>query len=377
MQFYLFAELMNRTGDREMAACFYPKLRHYYRFMAGHSPSSTMRGKNRNTLIRSWDYFYNSGGWDDYPPQLHVHRNHLTDTAPAVGSSHVIRAAKILRAVAEELGEQEDIAMYDADIAGLAGLLQEAAWDAESGVFSYVRHDADDRPCGFLRHESGVNFNLGLDGASPLLAGVCTPEQKAALWKRLESAEHCWTEFGLSTVDRSAPYYRTDGYWNGSIWMPHQWFFWKAALDDGRADFAWRIARTALSVYERETADSYGCYEHITIAAGRGGGWHHFSALSCPVLCWFGAYFAPGRLTGGLDAVIRGFSAGEREWRAQITVGGRADEGVSTFVAVTGADGWSAEYAGSPCRVRTRMPGTQEIDLPRGSSGELVLRRFP
>ena len=377
VQFYLFAELLNRTGDCELAACFYPKLRHYYRFMAGRAPSSTMRGKKRDTLIRSWDYFYNSGGWDDYPPQLHVHKHHLLDTAPAVGSSHVIRAAKILRSVAAELGITDDFAMYDSDIADLSALLQSASWDDGAGSFSYVRHDGSDRPCGLLRHESGVNFDLGLDGASPLLAGICTPEQKAALWARLESPEHCWTEFGLSTVDRAAPYYRNDGYWNGSIWMPHQWFFWKAALDDGRADFAWKIAHTALSVYEREVADSYGCYEHITIAAGRGGGWHHFSALSCPVLCWFGAYFEPGRLTGGLDAAIRNLETGESRWSAEISVGGRPEEGVSTFVAVTGTEGWSVEYGGKACPVRTRIAGTLEFDLPRGSSGALVLHRFP
>ncbi len=376
VQFYQFAELLNRTGDRKLAECFYPKLRHYYRFMAGHAASSTMRGKKRDTMIRSWDYFYNSGGWDDYPPQIHIHKHHLRDTIPAVGTSHVIRAAKILRTVAEELGKVEDFAMYNADVASLSGLLQGASWDAEAETFSYVRHDAEDRPAGILRHESGVNFDLGLDGASPLLAGICTEEQKKALWERLENPAHCWTDFGLSTVDRSAPYYRNDGYWNGSIWMPHQWFFWKAALDDGRADFAWRIAHTALSVYEREVADSYGCYEHITIAAGRGGGWHHFSALSCPVLCWFGAYFAPGRLTGGLDTVIRELSVKEREWSASVAIGGRPEEGVSTLVAVTVAGEWSAEYDGASYPVRNRVDGTVEIDLPRGTSGKLFLHRL-
>ena len=375
VQFYLFAELMNRTGDRELAKYFYPKLRHYYRFMAGRAPSSTMCGSGRNTLIRSWDYFYNSGGWDDYPPQLYIHAHKLHDAAPAVGSSHVIRAAKILRGTAAELGIEDDIGMYNADIAMLEGLLQKESWDEAAGVFSYVRHDAGDRPRGILRHESGANFNLGLDGAAPLLAGICTPEQKEALWRRLESPDHCWTPCGISTVDRSAPYYRQDGYWNGSIWMPHQWFFWKAALDDGRADFAWRIARTALTVYERETAESRGCYEHFTIAAGRGGGWHHFSALSCPVLAWFGAYFVPGRLTGGLEAAIREFSAGENEWRASLEIGGYPGEGDATFLAVTGPGEWRARYGNREYPVRGRVPGTVEFDLPRGSSGALVLRR--
>lgn len=375
VQFYLFAEIMNRGGGRELAAYFYPKLKHYYRFMAGRAPSSTMRGRGRSTLIRSWDYFYNSGGWDDYPPQWFVRMNNAHDIAPAVGSSHVIRIAKIMRSLAEELRVEADIPMYNADIALLEGLLQHDSWDESAGSFSYVRYDAEDRPGGILRHESGENFDLGMDGAAPLLAGICTPEQKEALWKRLESPDHCWTPFGLSTVDRAAPYFRMDGYWNGSIWMPYQWFFWKAALDDGKADFAWRIARTALEVYEREVAESRGCYEQFTIAAGRGGGWHHFSALSCPVLCWFGAYFTPGRLTGGLDTVIRELSVREDEWSARLSVGGYSGEGESVLVAVTGPGEWSAQYGGEERPVLRRVPGTVELTLPRGSSGSLRLVR--
>lgn len=375
VQFYLFAEIMNRGGSRELAACFYPKLRHYYRFMAGRAPSSTMRGRGRGTLVRSWDYFYNSGGWDDYPPQWFVATTGVRDAAPAVGSSHVIRCAKILRKTAKELGIDADLPMYEEDIAQLTGLLHRDSWDEESGSFSYVRYDEEERPCGILRHESGCNYDLGMDGAAPLLAGICTPEQKAKLWERLESPEHCRTPFGLSTVDRAAPYFRMDGYWNGSIWMPYQWFFWKAALDDGRADFAWWIAHTALAVYEREVASSRGCYEQFTIAAGRGGGWHHFSALSCPILCWFGAYFTPGRLTGGLDTAIRDLSTGERAWCCRVAVGGEPGEGVSSLVAVTGPGKWRALYGGAELPVRQRVAGTVEFDLPWGSAGELLLER--
>ena len=166
-----------------------------------------------------------------------------------------------------------------------------------------------------------------------------------------------------------------DGYWNGSIWMPYLWLFWKAALDDNRADFAWWIAHTALSVYEREVVASRGCYEQFTIAAGRGGGWHHFSALSCPVLGWFGAYFVPGRLTGGFDTVIRDLSTDERSWRCRIAVGGESGTGESTLIAVTGEGKWRACFCGAESSVRQRVPGTVEISLPRGSAGELRLER--
>ena len=75
--------------------------------------------------------------------------------------------------------------------------------------------------------------------------------------------------------------------------MPYQWFFWKTALNDGRSGFAWRIAETALRLWEREVRASYACYEQFSISSGRGCGWHHFSALSAPVLNFHAAYYSP------------------------------------------------------------------------------------
>ena len=76
-----------------------------------------------------------------------------------------------------------------------------------------------------------------------------------------------WTPIGLSTVDRRAPYYRTDGYWNGCVWMPHQWFFWKSALDAGRAEFARRIAETALKLWKHEVDQSFYTFEHFSLSS--------------------------------------------------------------------------------------------------------------
>mgnify|MGYP001452931855 CR=1 FL=1 len=53
-------------------------------------------------LLRTWDYFYNSGGWDDYPPQHARGGNKLV--TPVVTSAYYLRAAKILRLAAKELG---------------------------------------------------------------------------------------------------------------------------------------------------------------------------------------------------------------------------------------------------------------------------------
>ena len=235
VQFYLFQELMNRTQSPELLAHFYPRLRQYHRFLCGRYGSSTTRTL-KSGLIRTWDYFYNSGGWDDYPPQVHVHREGLeSSVTPASNTAHAIRTAKILRLAATALGETADFAEYDADITQLSEALQRFSWDEGAGYFSYVRHDEEGQPAGVLRHESGINYNMGLDGAYPLVAGVCTAAQRERLIGHLMTEGRMWSRIGLSTVDQTAPYFRIDGYWNGAVWMPHQWFFWRALLDAGQA----------------------------------------------------------------------------------------------------------------------------------------------
>ncbi len=366
VQIYLYLELWNRTRDREMLRFFYPRVKQYYDFHAGHNPLSRTRKRSNAGLICTWDYFYNSGGWDDYPPQWEVHSIGARNIVPAVNTSHAIRCAKILQAAAIELGLDDD---YQDDIDIFTQALQQHSWDPKCGYFSYVVHDENGDPQEFFRYADGTNFNMGLDGASPLIAGIPTPEQREILWNHLGSPEHCWTDIGLSTVDQSAPYYRSDGYWNGSVWMPHQWFFWKAALNDGKGDFAWRIAETALKLWERETGASYACYEQFNISSGRGSGWHHFSALSAPVLCWHGAYFTPGRLTTGYDVWQRSCTFDGRGLAAELVIGGNAGDQTTVLAVVTGTD-CKASYRGIPCEV-TRRGDACEIVLPKNTSGTL------
>lgn len=303
-QFYLFAELLNKTGDPALARRFYPSLRQYYRFFIGAAEGSTTANL-ASGLLRPWDYFYNSGGWDDYPAQQEVRRRHLqARCTPVVTTAHGVRCARILAYTARLLGLTGEALAWQADAERLTRALQQYAWDEEAGYFGYVLHDAQGKPEGFLRDEKGVNFNQGMDGGSPLFAGACTSEQADRLWDHLQDPTRLWTGCGLSAVDRSAPYYRTDGYWNGAVWMPYQWIFFKAALDAGRGDFAFRIASTALDLWQEECAQSYQCFEHFSIQTCRGAGWHQFGGLSAPVVHWFAACYRPGTLTTGFDTFV-------------------------------------------------------------------------
>lgn len=86
VQHYLFLELWNKTQSREWLAWFYPRLRQYYQFYCGRAVGSTTRTLQSN-LLKTWDYFYNSGGWDDYPPQQYMHHYKLTETVAPVSNT--------------------------------------------------------------------------------------------------------------------------------------------------------------------------------------------------------------------------------------------------------------------------------------------------
>ena len=314
IQFFAFEDLCSKTCDVEKIGFLYPRLKQYYEFMVGRGPGSTTRMPSG--LIRTWDYFYNSGGWDDYPPQwyLREHPELYPTVAPMISTSCYIRASKILRMTARMLGLKNDVKVYDNDIKTMSAAILDNAWDEENGYFGYVTHDAGGKPVGLFKASDGSNFNMGLDGISPLLAGIGSDAQKRRMQENLFSPRHLWTPYGISTVDQSASYYRIDGYWNGCNWIPHQFLQWKAMLDLGNIEGAHKIAMTGLDTWSAEVSESYQCYEHFLVGNGRGCGWHNFSGLSSPVVNWFTSYFRKGTVTTGFDTMVT-----TRKWSADFS----------------------------------------------------------
>jgi len=378
VQHYLFSELWNSTQSKPVLEYFYPRLKQYHEFLAGRLGSTTTKDFKSNVL-KTWDYFYNSGGWDDYPPQKYMHDNQLESImAPVITTAQAIRTAKILKMAAEYLGKKEDIKEYDDDIKLFTNALQKYSWDKESGYFGYVVHDKSGNPTGILKYKDKVNYNMGFDGAYPLIAGICTDEQKKDLIEYLESDKHMWSKAGLSAVDQSAPYYRIDGYWNGTVWMPHQWFFWKTMLDLGESDFAFAIAKRALDVWKTETEASYNCMEHFLIETARGAGWHEFSGLSSPVIMWYAAYFSPGNFNAGLDVWIENkkFDKTNTSFAADLTIEG--NNKITSVVACMNPDyQYNVKWNGKVLTYKTPVNGALSIDIPldKNKKGKLEISR--
>ena len=310
-QIFAIGDVWKNNGfDEAQLREIYPRLKRFYDHMTG------PEFRKPSGLLETWHLFYNSGGWDDYPPQwtLRPQKELRNRTTPMVSTAYYIRCAKILRLLAAHLesvsGRKErkpytaDIRQFDADIKAMSGGILDNAWDPETGYFGYVEHDTAGQPIGIYRTDAGVNFDMGLDGVTPLVAGIVSPEQAETLLAHLFTAGQLWSPCGITAVDQTAPYYRIDGYWNGTVWMPHQMILWKTMLDLGMPEKARLIADTALSNWERECADSYNCYEHFMLATGRGGGWDNFSGLSSPIINWYNAYNTPGTVSTGFGTLV-------------------------------------------------------------------------
>ena len=375
IQILAFSQLLGETGDEEQLAFLYPRLKRFYSFACGHNAHSTMMMESG--LVRTWDYFYNSGGWDDYPPQqdLRQHPERYAGVAPMVSTSFYIRAAKILRQCAQRLSLKKDVKMYDEDIERMSKAILENAWDAESGYFGYVTHDASGKPEGIYRYKDGENFNMGLDGVSPLVAGICTDQQENLLVDHLFDPDKLWTRVGISTVDQSAPYYSHAGYWNGCVWMPHQLVLWKSLLDLGKPELAEKIATTALDNWALETGRTYQCYEHFMIESGRGMGWHNFSGLSSPVVNWFSAYYSIGTVSTGFDIMPchPQMNEGYTEYTAQLVFDKDAAGRTATMIlCMNPSHRYEARLDGKPLQVEEKRPGLLYVSVPERKKPAII-----
>ncbi len=363
VQFYAFLEMMNR--DSSVAGEFYDRLKLYYDFFTGKIRGSTTN-KFKSGLLTTYDYFYSSSGMDDYPAQVSMMNDNLRDcAAPVITTAQAVRIAKIMKNAAAYLKKDKDIAEYDSDIERLTEALNRFSWDSESGYYSYVLHDENREPTGKYVLESGENLNRGLDGIYPIVAGVCSDEQKNKILRHLKSDKEMLSPYGISAVDMSASYFRVNGYWNGHVWFSHQWFIFKAMLDIGENDFAFEIAKRALDIWKRETEYAYYTFEMVNVVTGRGGWFHNFGGLSTPINMWASYYFKPGTVTAGFDTLIEKAVFSPDKSEAEISVSkSSSGESIVLVCLKDGAD-YQVESGNGEFEYVSRFKGELEIKLPK------------
>ena len=235
-----------------------------------------------------------------------------------------------------------------------------------------MTHDTDGYPSGFLKYKDGTDYNQGFDGIYPYIAGITDDGQDARIMANIR--EGLMTPIGLGVVDARASYYRTDGYWNGSVWMPHQWILWRALLDCGEGELAFEIAETALKVWKREVDETYCCFENFMSANGRGSGFHQFSGLSTPVLMFFESYYTPGTVTTGFETTIL-----REEWNADktaLTLELKCEgKHPTALICLAAAEKYTFTVNGQQTSARKVTDGAYEIALARGRVTVVATKR--
>ncbi len=367
-QVFLYQYLFNKyPHKREKLRILYPMIRQLFDFYA---KMDEREDQMASGLLKTWNIFYNSGGWDDYPPQEYLRlatKNGwdgatYSNTSPVITSAVTVLIAKILRGISLEMGAGY-ASEYDRVIEKYSIPILEHAWNEETGYFSYVTHDAEGEPTGFLKYRDGTDYNQGFDGIYPYIADITDGEQDKRILANIKDG--LMTPIGVGVVDTRASYYTPDGYWNGSVWMPHQWILWRSLLDHGEGQLAFEIADTALTVWQREVDDSYCCFEHFMSANGRGSGFHQFSGLSTPVQLFFESYYTPGTVTVGFETTVvsEKWNADKTALTLKATCGGKHP---MTLICLAAGD-YTFAVNGRDVLARRVTDGAYELPLSHGN----------
>ncbi len=377
VQIYQLFEMIQKSGGKKYLE-FYDRARLYYLFLCGKIRNSTY-AKFKSGILTSYDYFYSTSGMDDYPAQVAMMKANIRDKAsPVITSAQVIRFAKILAILADKLGKGDDVKEYKADAQRLTEALSKYSWDKDSGYFSYVLHDENYEPTEKFVTESGENYNKGLDGIYPIIAGACDDEQKKAILSHLTNEKEMLSPYGISAVDRSAGYFKVNGYWNGNIWFAHQWFIWKSMLDCGESDFAFEIAKRALDVWKREVENTYYTFEMVSVVNGNGGWFHNFGGLSTPINLWTKAYYCPGTVNVGFDTYLDKTEKNEDNTYLKVEFTYYGNNKNCTLLAVMNDKAkYKAFFDGKEISINERVNGLCEIEYNAEEGSGHVLEIAP
>lgn len=376
VQIYQLYEMLQKAEDKSRILSYYSRARLYYLYLAGKIRNSTT-AKFKSGILTTYDYFYSTSGMDDYPAQVAMMKQNLRDkAAPVITTAQVIRFGKILTVLADKLGRQEDKAEYKADIERLTQALNKYSWDNESGYYSYVLHNEQLEPTGKFLTRDGENLNKGLDGIYPIIAGVCDENQTEKIIGHITNEKEMHTPFGISAVDKSASYYMVNGYWNGNIWFPHQWFIFKSMLDKGRADIARDIAHLALDIWKREVESTYYTFEMVNTVTGLGGWFHNFGGLSTPLIMWLKAYYSPGTVNVGFDTYLEKTVFNEDKTEAEIEFTCYGENGKFNLLCVMNEN---AEYTAAVDGEKVPFKNENgllsfEFNFKKGSTHEIKIK---
>ncbi|MCD6219580.1 hypothetical protein J7K43_04245 [Candidatus Calescamantes bacterium] len=302
----LFAlwELYQKTGDKSILHRHYKTMKnlvvamYFYPFRIGDIRHDGMVRPVRNrTGVDDYPALVYADGWPfawDYKETLPLNSSRKFQQIISVGMTCLaIRLLKILRLIAYIIGRKEDISCYTGWIEKSEEVMNKNYWDEEKGVF-----------LNRLESEKKLLDIEGVYEYLPLFSGSVDNKRRKVLLKKLLDRRKYWTPYGITVVARDNPNYREDGYWNGGIWIPTQWFFWKAFYNLGMVDMAKTIADLTIELWDTNHKKTLCCWEKFCVKNGLPAGNSRFSGLSTPLLALWSARRKKGRIQVSQEVLI-------------------------------------------------------------------------
>lgn len=306
---YLFDNYPNRRDELKEVYFMVKQIYDFYVNLKNHTHLNS-------NLLSGWFLNYNSGGWDDYPPQKYMHsglsNSNASNTTPVITSAFTVLCAKILKEIANYFGYEND---FDGFINKTSLAIENLLWDDNAGYYSYLVHDENGNPKKFLTHPDGSNYNQGFDGVYPVISGISNTYRTQRVLNNIKNG--LLTDYGISVVDTRASYFSKIGYWNGSVWVPHGWILWNALLDLGEVELLEKIAKAYLDKWADEVEKTYSFFENFMLINGRGAGFHNFSGLSSPILDFYASYFTKNKVSCGFETLILTNENGAVEYQTE------------------------------------------------------------
>jgi hypothetical protein len=312
---YALWELFRRTGNKDYLAKHYNKMKRLVTHMFDTLPGENYGGMAAAIRGTGADdspaLFYAKGeifAWD-YKKTLPANPEHKKKTLICIGmTAHALRELKILRVFASLLGKQGDVENLTAQIESVEHELNSNYWSDKYQCY-LDRLATDDKLL-----EIPWIYNL-----LPLFSDSAPEDRKKILFEKLMRTNEYLVENGLMIIPPDSPYYRRDGYPNGSIWPPLQYLFWKACIGMGEMDAARMLAEKYFKVFEENHSETLCCWEQFRAETGRGAGNSRFSGFVTPIIAMWHAHRKAGAVQTGYDIIIESccISKDHAEFRLQ------------------------------------------------------------
>ncbi len=291
---YALWEMRNPESVRRHYAKMKRLLEHVFDVQPGEDYDGLASANRGTGADDSPALFYAKGeifAWD-YRKTLPTNPDHEKQSLICIGlTAHALRCLKIMRIFAEELGLREDVESFTVKIDAAEKTLNCKYWSDKHGCYL-------DRPA----NEPQLLEIPWIYDYLPLFSGSVPPERLPGMLEALIT--QYFTPNGFAIVSPNSPYYRAEGYPNGSSWPPLQYFFWKTLIALGEMAAARRVAERYLTLYEHNHAETLCCWEQYRVDTGRGAGNMRFSGFTTPVIAMHRAHRKFGSIQTGYDLRI-------------------------------------------------------------------------